>query len=251
MTAIFDMLAPHRMGRAALDLVFPPLCMMCRAQVREPGSLCPDCWRKIGFIEGPACISCGLPFELDAGVDTRCAACLAHPPAFDRAASVMRYDEFSRAPILALKHADRHDVVPAFARWLERAGRELIAEADLIVPVPLHRGRLWTRRFNQSALLARALAKRTNKPYAPLVLKRTRPTPSQGDMRSAKARRKNVRGAFKVDSTRAEMVKGRSILLMDDVLTTGATVDACARALKRAGAAKVAVLTLARVARPL
>ena len=253
MTAIFDMLAPlsRRTGRAALDLLFPPLCMMCRKQVGEPGALCPDCWKNASFIDGPSCSSCGLPFELDAGADTRCATCLANPPAFDRACSVMRYDEFSKGPILALKRADRHDVVPAFARWLERAGRDLISDADVIVPVPLHPLRLWMRRFNQSALLARALARRTHKPYEPLALLRTRSTPSQGEMPSAKARRKNVRGAFRVTADRATAVKGRNVLLVDDVLTTGATVDACARALKRAGAAKVAVLTLARVGRPL
>lgn len=242
---------PRRMGRAALDLLFPPLCMMCRKQVGAPGSLCADCWRDVAFIEGPACRSCGLPFEFDAGPDTRCAACLADPPAFDRAASVMRYDEFSRGPILALKRADRHDVVPAFARWLERAGRELIEDADLIVPVPLHTVRLWMRRFNQSGLLAQALARRIHKQFEPMVLSRTRQTPSQGDMPSANARRRNVRGAFRVDSARVKLVKGRNVLLVDDVLTTGATVDACARALKWAGAAKVSVLTLARVARPL
>ena len=253
MTAIFDTLAPlsRRMGRAALDLLFPPLCMMCRKPVGEPGALCPDCWKNVSFIDGPACTSCGLPFEFDAGADTRCATCLANPPAFDRACSVMRYDEFSKGPILALKRADRHDVVPAFARWLERAGRDLITDADVIVPVPLHPVRLWTRRFNQSALLAQALARRARKPYEPLALKRTRSTPSQGEMPSAKARRKNVRGAFRVEANRAAAVKARKVLLIDDVLTTGATVDACARALKRAGASKVAVLTLARVARPL
>src|SRR6185312_4307372 len=163
----------------------------------------------------------------------------------------MRYDEFSKGPILALKRADRHDVVPAFARWLERAGRDLISDADVIVPVPLHPLRLWVRRFNQSALLAHALARRVHKPYEPLALLRTRSTPSQGEMPSAKARRKNMRGAFRVDTRRAPAVKGRNVLLVDDVLTTGATVDACARALKRAGASQVAVLTLARVARPL
>ena len=251
MTAIFDMLAPlpRRMGRAALDLLFPPLCMMCRKQVGEPGALCADCWKNVSFIDGPACLSCGLPFEFDVGSETRCATCLADPPAFDRARSVMRYDAFSKGPILALKRSDRHDVVPAFARWLERAGRDLITDADVIVPVPLHPVRLWMRRFNQSALLAQALARRARKPYEPLALQRTRSTPSQGEMASAKARRRNVRGAFR--AIRAEAVKDRKVLLIDDVLTTGATVDACARALKRAGASKVAVLTLARVARPL
>jgi len=251
MTAIFDTLMPlpRRLGRAALDLLFPPLCMMCRKQVGEPGALCAECWKNVSFIDGPSCASCGLPFEFDVGAQTRCATCLAHPPAFDRARSVMRYDEFSKGPILALKRSDRHDVVPAFARWLERAGRDLITDADVIVPVPLHPLRLWMRRFNQSALLAQALARRAGKSYAPLALQRTRATPSQGEMPSAKARRRNVRGAFRAD--RAQAVKDRKVLLIDDVLTTGATVDACARALKRAGAAKVTVLTLARVARPL
>ncbi|HEY5337894.1 MAG TPA: ComF family protein [Rhizomicrobium sp.] len=241
----------RRVGRAVLDLLFPPLCIICRETVREPGSLCPDCWQTIGFLDGPACSTCGLPFEFDVGEGTLCATCLSRPPAFDKARSVMRYDENSRDPILALKHSDRHDVAPAFARWLERAGRELIADTDLLVPVPLHRWRLWSRRYNQSALLARELAKLTGRTFDPLALVRIRPTPSQGEMASAKARRKNVRGAFKANPDRATAIKGRNVLLIDDVLTTGATVDACARALKRAGAAKVGVLTLARVVRPL
>jgi len=253
MGVIFDspVQIPRRIGRAALDLLFPPLCIICRETVREPGSLCPDCWQTISFLDGPCCICCGLPFELDPGPDTRCGACHAKPPSFDRARSVMRYDEHSRDPILALKHADRHDVVPAFARWLVRGGSDLIAAADVIVPVPLHRRRLWNRRYNQSALLARALARTTGKPFDPLSLVRIRETPSQGEMPSAKARRRNVRSAFKVDEARATAIRNRNVLLIDDVLTTGATVDACARALKRAGAKTVNVLTIARVVRPL
>jgi len=240
---------PRRFGRAVLDFLYPPLCMTCRALVRDSGNLCPDCWKKIVFLEGPMCSCCGLPFDFDIGTGTRCASCLAKPPAFDSARSVMRYDEASREPILALKRADRHDLVPAFARWLERSGHDLIAEADVIVPVPLHRWRLWSRRFNQSALLVRALSRLTGKPAQMRVLVRVRPTRSQGDMPSAKARRRNVRGAFKANPVAA--IRSRSVLLIDDVLTTGATVDACARALKRAGATKVLVLTLARVVRPL
>jgi ComF family protein len=239
-----------RAGGAVLDFVFPPLCIGCRATVAEPAGLCAECWQKIAFLDGPCCVCCGLPFELDPGPGTRCAACHADPPAFDSARAVMRYDEASRGPILALKHADRLDLVPGFVRWLDRVGRALLDDSDFIVAVPLHPTRLWGRRYNQSAELARGLARLAGKPTAPLALTRIRATPSQGEMPSAKARRRNMRGAFQVPPERGATVKGRSVLLIDDVLTTGATVDACARALKRAGAQKVHVLALARVVRP-
>ena len=239
-----------RAGRAVLDLVYPPLCIGCRAQVAESGALCAACWQNVRFLDGPMCAACGLPFEFDPGGDTLCAACHARPPAFDKARAVMRYDESSRGPILALKHGDRLDLSPVFARWLDRGGRELLAEADLIVPVPLHPSRLWSRRYNQSAELARALGRLAAKPCDVLALTRSRATPSQGAMRSAKARRRNMLGAFKVEPRHKSAIAARNILLVDDVLTTGATVDACARALKRAGAAKVLVLALARVVRP-
>jgi ComF family protein len=163
----------------------------------------------------------------------------------------MRYDPGSRDSILALKRADRHDLVPIFARWLERAGRDLLAESELIIPVPLHWSRLWRRRYNQSALLAKRLAQLSGVPLDTQALARLRRTRSQGEMPSAKARRRNVRGAFRVISRKRAMVKGRTVLLIDDVYTTGSTVEACARALERAGAAKVLVLTLARVVRPM
>jgi ComF family protein len=241
-------------GRAVLDLVYPPFCIGCRAQVAAPGALCAACWQRVGFLDGPMCDCCGLPFEFGFEVlgnaGTRCAACHANPPAYDKARAVMRYDEHSKGPILAFKHGDRLDLAPAFARWLDRGGRALLDEAELIVPVPLHPGRLWTRRYNQSAELARALAKLGGRPAALTLLERARATPSQGAMRSAKARRRNMLGAFKVRPRHKSAIAGRNILLVDDVLTTGATAEACARALKRAGAAKVLVLALARVVRP-
>jgi ComF family protein len=241
----------RRGGRMLLDLLYPPLCLTCRAPVGEPHNLCAKCWREISFIDGPACGACGLPFEIDPGLDTLCAACLAEPPAFDKARSAMRYDDASKGAILALKRADRLEFAKLFATWLRRSGQELLAESDVIVPVPLHPLRLWLRRYNQAALLGRRLQQMTGKAFAPLALTRTRATPSQGKMPSAKARARNVRGAFKVPPRFESTVRGRTVLLVDDVMTTGATAEACAKALKRAGAAKVLVLTIARVARPL
>jgi ComF family protein len=234
----------RNVAKAVLDLLFPPLCLACRGPVQDTG-FCAACWSKLTFLDGPGCACCGLPFAVALGGDTLCAACLAQPPSFDKARAILAYDQNSRGAILALKHADRLDLVPGFARWLSRTGRSLLEDCDLIVPVPLHRFRLWRRRYNQAAELARRIADEWKRAYEPFLLIRGRPTPSQGAMASAKARRRNVLGAFQVPDP--AKVKGKRVLLLDDVLTTGATVQACARALKRAGAAQVHVLVLARV----
>jgi len=240
----------RRSAVRALNLIFPPLCVSCRMRVGEAHALCAACWNAISFIEGPLCSGCGSPFEVDPGSDTLCGACLARPHDFRQARSLFRYDDASRPLILAFKHGDRLDHAPAFARWLERTGRPLFADAELLVPVPLHRWRLWKRRYNQAAVVAEGLAKITGLPHDPLVLEKRRSTKSQGEMPSAKARRRNVLNAFRVPPERAVRVRGRNIILVDDVFTTGATLNACARALKRAGAARVDALTLARVVKP-
>jgi ComF family protein len=233
----------------ALDFLFPPLCVACRGRVQESHALCASCWNKISFIEGAACPACGTPFDVDPGGETLCGACHAKPHDFDRALALLRYDDSSKGLILGFKHGDRLDQAPAFARWLERTGRALLAQTDLIVPVPLHRFRLWKRRYNQAAVLAMRLSQLCAVACDPLALERKRATPSQGEMNSAKARRRNVLGAFRVPKKKLPAVRGRRILLIDDVFTTGATLDSCARALKRGGAARVDALTLARVVR--
>jgi ComF family protein len=238
-----------RLGRAALDALLPPRCLKCGAMVGEPGTLCPGCWSKVAFIAPPVCAACGYPFEFAAGEDALCGACMRERPAFARARAAIVYDDASRPLILAFKHGDRTDAAPAFARWLARAGGELIDAADLIVPVPLHWMRLFRRRYNQAALLGGALAKLTHRPMRPDVLRRRRATPSQGRL-GREARLRNVRGAFALARTGRARLEGRRVLLVDDVLTTGATVSACAEALLGGGASAVDVLTLARVVRP-
>jgi ComF family protein len=239
-------------GRAVLDALLPPRCLACGANVGAPGTLCPSCWEGVAFLGPPLCRCCGFPFELapqtDAG-DTLCAACHADPPPYARARAVMAYDAGSRGLVLGFKHADRTEAAPAFAQWMARAGHELLADAHLIAPVPLHRWRLLARRYNQSALLANQLGRLSQVPVVPDLLLRRRNTPSQGHL-SRTGRDRNVAGAFTVHPRHAARVRGCGVLLVDDVLTTGATVAACTRALKRAGARQVDVLTLARVVRP-
>ena len=186
--------------------------------------------------------------EVDFVADLTCAACLARPPVYSRARAVFRYDT-ARDLVLRFKHADRTDYAPTFATWMCRAGADLIENADMVIPVPLHRWRLLKRRYNQAAVLASAIARQSELQWMPNALTRTRATPSQGAMISAKARRRNVLGAFTVDAALKSRLKGKRVLLIDDVMTTGATLEACARALRRAGASEISALTLARVVR--
>jgi len=232
-----------------LDLLLPPRCLACGAEVVRPGALCSACWDEVAFISPPFCALCGYPFEFDPGPDALCGACLRARPAFDRARAVMRYDARGRALVLGFKHGDRTEGAPSYATWLARAGAELLAEAEILSPVPLHWRRQFTRRYNQAALLAQALARRSGVPLVPDLLRRRRATPSQGHL-SAAARARNVAGAFAVNPARAEALAGRRVLLIDDVLTTGATAAACAATLRRGSASGVDVLVLARVARP-
>lgn len=233
-------------ARHLLDAILPPRCLKCGELVDIQGGVCPTCWLGLRFLAPPACACCGLPFEFDQGAGALCAACVAAPPPFDRARAVFRYDDDSRDLILAFKHADRTSSAPTFARWLARAGGELLTDADLVAPVPLHWTRLFARRYNQSALLAVALAGISGKTVVPDLLIRRRATPRQGRL-GRLARQRNVAGAFALHPRQIDRVTGRRVLLIDDVVTTGATAAGCARALRQAGAAGVDVLALARV----
>jgi len=240
--------AAARRGLGTLvNLVLPLRCAKCGVPIAEKGTLCPACWANLTFITAPLCACCGLPFSFAAPGDSRCAQCLALAPPFARARSALVYDEGCRGLILAFKHGDRTDLASLFGRWLARAGTELLADADYLVPVPLHRWRLFRRRYNQAALLAHALSRESGIPVLPDLLARRRATPSQGGL-GRRGRARNVAGAFALGRRGAGLVPGRSILLVDDVHTTGATLAECARLLGRAGAAKIEVLTLARVA---
>jgi len=235
------------LGRGLADLILPPLAHDSPEATASAG-LTPDAWSRIVFLEAPVCDGCGAAFEVDGGIFAaeRCAACTASPYAFGRARAAFVYDEASRGLILRFKHGDHQPFAPLFARWIGRAAADLVADCDAIVPVPLHPMRLLSRRFNQSAEIARPLARLSSRDYLPDALIRIRRTDSQG-AKSARGRRTNVKSAFDVTPAGTRKVRGRRILLIDDVLTTGATAEGCTRALVAAGARSVDLAVVARV----
>jgi ComF family protein len=228
--------------RAIVDFALPPRCPACGAIVRDDGSFCEACWSKLDFLAGPACAACTLPFDEDRGPEALCAECMAAPPAHDGVRAVVAYCETARALVLKLKHGRRIGMARVIGGHLARHAEP----GALLVPVPLHRWRIWRRGFNQSALVASEVAKRTGLAVHPDLIQRHRATPMLGGLgRDARAR--TLRGAFAVPSERRGVLKGRTVLLVDDVYTSGATANACARVLKRAGAERVIVLCWARV----
>jgi ComF family protein len=235
--------------RLALDVALPPLCPSCRSPLGEGTGLCADCWSKLSLIEPPYCARLGIPFAYDPGPGLLSMEAIANPPAYDRARAAVRYDDISRALVLSFKYGDRLDLAPMMGQWMARAGRELLSGADALLPVPLHWRRLWARRFNQSAALAGAISDIAGVPVAHGVLKRVRATAQQVGLSKAE-RAGNVQGAFRVPADEKAKVTGRRLVLIDDVLTSGATADTCARALLRGGAAHVDVLVFARVVAP-
>lgn len=234
-------------GRGLADLILPPVAHDSREATAAAG-LSADAWGRVVFLEAPVCDGCGAAFEFDGGAfaDSRCTACLTQPYAFERGRAACVYDEASRGLILKYKHGDQQQFAALFARWLGRAAADLIAEADAVAPVPLHSRRLLVRRFNQAAEIARPLARHAGLEYLPDALVRTQATTTQGG-KSMRGRRLNVKTAFTVTDAGRRRIKGRRILLIDDVLTTGATAEACARTLIEAGARAVDLAVIARV----
>ena len=232
--------------RAAADLVVPPLCLNCRRPLGTHDAVCAACWRQLRFIRAPLCDRLGIPLPYDTGGPTLSAGALANPPDWDRARAVAQFGPVMRDMIHAFKYADRHDARHLFGRWLIGAGAELLADADLIVPVPMHRWRLLGRKFNQAALLSGEISRLAGVPWDPLVIERVKSTPAQVGLTAAE-RRKSLAGALRVPVAAKPRIAGRKLVLIDDVMTTGATAAACARVLRRAGAERIDVLALALV----
>lgn len=229
------------------DVIVPPVCVSCRLPLSDHHALCARCWSDVAFIRAPMCDRLGIPLPFDTGGPSISAAALADPPDFDRARAAAHFAGTARHLLHAFKYADRQDVHVLLGAWLQSAGRDLLGDAHLIVPVPMNRRRLFWRTFNQAAVLAHELAGRTGLLVSTSVLRRRRATRPQVGLSRAQ-RLGNMQGAFAVPKRQRALVEGHNILLIDDVITTGATANACARVLKRAGAARVDVLAVAMVA---
>lgn len=234
-------------AQQVIDIVYPPSCMACLAAVQQSAALCAACWTAMPFIERPYCERLGTPFTHDLGQGLISPEAMANPPVYGRARVVARYDDGpARQLVHRLKYGDRVELAGAMGRWMARSGADLLGDADLLVPVPLHRRRLFSRRFNQAAELARVVAGISGVAADPLALRRIKPTRPQVGLTRAQ-RAENVQGVFQVDEVAKIRIAGRKIVLIDDVMTSGATANAAARALLRAGAIQVDALVFARV----
>jgi ComF family protein len=234
----------------ALGLLYPPTCITCQAAAGEPHALCAACWSSIRFIERPFCERLGTPFAVDLGQPLLSPAAIADPPVFGRARAVAEYDGTASLLVHRLKYNDRLELARAMGGMMVRAGAELLADADVIVPVPLHRWRLWWRRFNQAMPLARVVSSESCASCDPFLLERVKRTRRQVGLTKAQ-RQDNLQGAFRVPIEAKAGLNGKRVLLIDDVLTTGSTANAASRALLRGGAASVDILAFARVVQEL
>jgi ComF family protein len=229
-----------------IDIIFPPKCLICEEMIHDMGGLCSECWVKIDFTSEPACSICNYPFPYEATLGSICGYCVKKRPIYDRAYSVFRYNEHSKILLHRFKYGDKTFLAPYFAQWILRSAGKSLESADFLVPVPLYYKKLYSRLYNQSALLAMHLSKYTNIKFLPLVLQKTKDTSSQTGLEREK-RLKNVINSFSVDNNYLDLIKGKNIVLIDDVMTTGATINECSKILLSKGkAAKITVITLAR-----
>lgn len=229
------------------DLIVPPVCAACRGALSSHHTLCAACWRDVGFIRAPLCDRLGIPLPFDTGGPTVSAAALADPPDYDRARAATYFAGTAQRLVHGFKYSDRQELRVLLGAWMQAAGHDLLNDAHLIVPVPMNRRRLFWRTFNQAAILGHEIGRRTGLPVSVSALRRRRATMPQVGLTRAQ-RRVNMEGAFGVAKRKRHLIDGHNILLIDDVITTGATINACARVLLRAGAARVDVLTVAMVA---
>lgn len=236
-------------ARGVLGLIYPPQCIHCTAAVESPHSLCPACWASMPLIAEPVCARLGTPFQVDYGPDMLSPAAIADPPRFDRARAVALHEGAARALVSRLKFSDRQDLARSMGAMMARVGASLLHDADAVLPVPMHRGRLWQRRFNQSALLARDVAERSGKAFWPDALLRVRRTPPQVGLRREQ-RRQNLVGAIEANDAYRGHLPGAHLVVIDDVRTTGSTLNACAHILRKAGAARIDVITFTLVKDP-
>lgn len=234
------------LGAVVLDQLYPPICLICDAPTASSDTLCGACFARLRPITAPLCPRLGIPFAVPLGEGALSAEALAEPPPFGRARAAVVYNEAARALVSRLKYGDRPEMARFCARLMASAGHELWAGNPILVPVPLHGSRQRERRYNQSTELALALARLTGLDCDPLMVRRTRRTRQQVGL-SGDGRNRNVAGAFTANSDSLTRIAGRRVVLVDDVYTTGATVKAVTRALTRAGAEAVDVVTFARV----
>lgn len=233
----------YNSGSRLLNLLLPARCLHCGTSVDEVNTVCSACWQQMHFLSAPFCDTCSQPFDFTMPEGSECAACAQTPPQFDKARSVLVYNEHSRKLISEFKYSDRIHASKAYGKWMARAGKDILKDADVIIPVPLHSKRLKKRLYNQAALLAQVIAKEANITYNPIVLQRIKHRPPQAGLNKAE-RQKNIKGVFALKPNHT--LKGKHVVLVDDVMTTAATINECCRILKEAGVASVSALTLAK-----